>query len=120
MSQAAGYLSTHVLDTVRGLPAAGVEISLYSIKDAERSLVKETTTNEDGRTDSPLIPQGEMEKGLYELVFDMGPYFERHGMVDGSPFLGSVPVRFRIDDESMHYHVPLLAAPFSYSTYRGS
>ncbi len=120
MTNTSGYLSTHVLDTVRGLPAAGIEISLYTISDAQRHLVAEATTNEDGRTDSPLIPQGELKKGLYELEFDIGEYFERHGMVDGSIFLESVPVRFQVDNEDMHYHVPLLAAPFSYSTYRGS
>ncbi len=115
-----GYLSTHVLDTVRGLPAAGVAISLYSLNGDERRLVTETATNDDGRTDSPLIAKGHMEQGVYEIVFHMGEYFERHGLADGSPFLDSVPVRFRIDNENLHYHVPLLASPFSYSTYRGS
>ncbi len=120
MNQTTGYLSTHVLDTVQGSPAAGVEVSLYSISGSTRSLLRQVTTNEDGRTDGPLIPRGELKNGTYELVFEIGAYFVRHGLVDGSNFLESVPVRFRVNNESMHYHVPLLAAPYSYSTYRGS
>ncbi len=120
MNQTTGYLSTHVLDTVRGSPAAGVELSLYSISGATRSLLRQVTTNEDGRTDGPLIPQGELKAGTFELVFDIGAYFVRHGLADGADFLESVPVLFRVNNESLHYHVPLLAAPYSYSTYRGS
>ena len=116
-----GYLSTHVLDTVRGMPAAGVGIRLYSVGTvSQRQLISEAKTNADGRTDSPLIPKGELQGGIYELVFDMGTYFAEHGLVDGDAFLDAVPIRFQVNDENMHYHVPLLATPFSYSTYRGS
>lgn len=116
-----GYLSTHVLDTVRGLPAAGVAIRLYAVGAAsQRQLISEAKTNADGRTDSPLIPKGELQSGVYELVFHMGAYFAAHGLAEGGAFLDAVPIRFHVNDEDMHYHVPLLATPFSYSTYRGS
>ena len=120
MNEPAGYLSTHVLDTVRGAPAAGVKVALYAMRGDARTLITETTTNADGRTDSPLIARGELSAGLYELEFDIGAYFAESGEEESSPFLERIPIRFRVDDEDMHYHVPLLAAPFSYSTYRGS
>ena len=120
MSTDGGYLSTHVLDTVTGLPAAGVRVTLYSISGDGRSLVTKTTTNGDGRTDDPLVSEGKLETGLYELEFDIGDHFVRTGLLKEAPFLDSVPVRFKVDDANLHYHVPLLASPFSYTTYRGS
>lgn len=120
MSSASGYLTTHVLDTVSGLPAAGVRVTLYSISGDGRSLVTKTSTNGDGRTDDPLISKGNLQSGLYELEFDIGEHFTRTGLLKGAPFLDSVPIRFKVDDENLHYHVPLLASPFSYTTYRGS
>ena len=105
-------LSTHVLDTANGRPAAGMKIELWSV---ERSaLVKTVTTNSDGRTDSPLLSGDEFAPGSYELIFYAGDYFgERR-------FLDRVPVRFIISDATAKYHVPLLVSPWSYSTYRGS
>jgi 5-hydroxyisourate hydrolase len=117
----AGFLTTHVLDTARGRPAAGVAIELVRDPDGERSTVASTRTNADGRTDAPLVPEGALEMGEYELLFDVGAYFAETGLDTGDPaFLGRVPVRFAIDDADAHYHVPLLVSPWSYATYRGS
>jgi 5-hydroxyisourate hydrolase len=107
-----GFLTTHVLDTARGRPAAGVEIELTRLADGE--LLRTATTNADGRTDEPLIAAGELQAGEYELVFAVGDYFGERA------FLDRVPVRFSIADPAAHYHVPLLVSPWSYSTYRGS
>lgn len=105
-------LSTHVLDTANGRPAAGMKIELWS---RDRSaLLKTVTTNADGRTDAPLLSAGEMTPGEYELVFHVGEYF-----ADRS-FLDQVPLRFTISDAQAKYHVPLLVTPWAYSTYRGS
>jgi len=105
-------LSTHVLDTSRGRPAAGMKIDLYW---CDRSaLLKSVTTNSDGRTDGPLLSGEDMKEGNYELVFHVGDYF------DDRSFLDRVPVRFRISDRAAKYHVPLLVTPWAYSTYRGS
>ena len=117
---AKGFLTTHVLDTARGHPAGGLEIRLYSIAGPERELLATMTTNSDGRTDEPILPEGKLEKGVYELVFTAGDYLRSHGQGDGTPFLDEVPVRFGIDDADQHYHVPLLLSPYGYSTYRGS
>lgn len=105
-------LSTHVLDTVRGKPAAGVRIDLCSLPDG--ALLKSVVTNADGRTDGPLLAGAEVAAGEYELVFHLGEYFGE------SAFLDRVPVRFRISDPEGSYHVPLLCSPWAYSTYRGS
>jgi 5-hydroxyisourate hydrolase len=105
-----GFLTTHVLDTAAGRPAAGVAVELTRGSE----LLRTTVTNADGRTDEPLVAPGELEPGEYELVFAVGDYF---GV---SAFLDRVPVRFRIADPDQHYHVPLLVSPWSYSTYRGS
>ncbi len=115
----AGYLTTHVLDTARGLPAAGIKIELYRIdlETGDRGLLETTRTNDDGRTDEPLLEGEEFECGIYEITFHAGEYF---GEGDEPPFLNRVPVRFGVSDEEAHYHVPLLASPWSYSTYRGS
>jgi 2-oxo-4-hydroxy-4-carboxy-5-ureidoimidazoline decarboxylase len=109
-----GTLSTHVLDTAAGRPAAGVRIALYEIGASARGLLKDAITNADGRTDSPLIAGEPLRIGRYELVFHVGEYF------GGSGFLDAVPVRFSIAEPEGHYHVPLLVTPWSYTTYRGS
>ena len=112
-----GFLTTHVLDTANGKPAAGMEIELARFEAGERQIVKTVRTNDDGRTNEPLLPEDEFETGTYELVFHVGAYF---GEAGDPPFLGEVPIRFGISDPESHYHVPLLASPWSYSTYRGS
>ena len=116
-----GYLTTHVLDTARGAPAAGLTLELYRIDGEDRTLVTTAVTNEDGRTDRPLLPQGQFAVGVYELVFRAGAYLDRvHGAAAGPRFLERIPVRFGIADPAAHYHVPLLLAPCGYTTYRGS
>lgn len=112
-----GKLSTHVLDTTRGGPAAGVKIELWRFG-PEPVLVKSVVTNADGRTDQPLLGPSEMAPGSYELVFAVADYFVSRGVE--SPFLGLVPVRFNIADAGASYHVPLVVTPWAYSTYRGS
>ena len=106
-----GRLTTHVLDTARGRPAAGIPVELARLDGERRAVVATTTTNADGRTDAPLLEP--LEAGTYELTFDVGGHFDEG-------FLGRVPVRFTIADADAHYHVPLLVSPWSYSTYRGS
>ena len=114
-----GRLTTHILDTAQGCPAAKVDIRLYRV-DGERTLVTATTSNADGRTDQPLVEGDAMHGGRYELEFDIGPYFSAQGMNTGEPaFLDTVLIRFSVS-AGEHYHVPLLASPWSYSTYRGS
>ena len=117
-----GRLSTHVLDTLNGRPAPGVKIALHEIGASARGLLKETITNADGRTDAPLIGGEPLRIGTYELSFHVGVYFaglERAHPAD-PPFLDVVPIRFSIAEPEGHYHVPLLATPWSYTTYRGS
>ncbi len=115
-----GFLTTHVLDTAHGTPASGMEVELFRVEGGERRLLKAVVTNPDGRTDEPLLPRGELETGVYELVFHLGPYFVGEPGVPDPPFLDLVPVRFGVADPGSHYHVPMLASPWSYSTYRGS
>ena len=116
-----GKLSTHVLDTAHGCPAAGVRIELWSLAGDARKLVKTATTNTDGRTEAPLLGADELRAGLYEVVFHVGDYFASRGVALTEPrFLDQVPVRFSIADATAAYHVPLLVSPWSYSTYRGS
>jgi 5-hydroxyisourate hydrolase len=110
-----GRLTTHVLDTMHGRPAAGLAIEL---RRGGETLVR-TWTNEGGRTDEPLLEGDAFEAGEYELVFDVGAYFAGEQLPD-PPFLGLVPVRFGVADPAAHHHVPLLASPWAYSTYRGS
>ena len=105
-------LSTHVLDTMRGRPAAGMKIELWSRDRSE--LITSATTNSDGRTDAPLLSGDQMQAGTYELVFHVGDYFGERS------FLDQVPVRFTISGATAKYHVPLLVTPWAYSTYRGS
>jgi 5-hydroxyisourate hydrolase len=113
-----GRLTTHVLDTMRGRPAAGVAIRLRRAGDDGPPLW-EGRTNADGRTDGPLLEGDALAAGDYELEFDVGAYFAGAELPD-PPFLGVVPVRFGVADPASHYHVPLLVSPWAYSTYRGS
>lgn len=118
-----GKLSTHVLDTAAGKPAAGVVIELWALPGAgetEEQLLVTAETNEDGRTDAPLLTGGGMRRGRFRLVFAVGDYFRARGNGDAGAFLDRVPVEFRIDDPEAGYHVPLLVTPWSYTTYRGS
>ena len=110
-------LTTHVLDTMRGKPVGGLRIDLFRIEGGEKPLLKTVRTNDDGRTDEPLLSENEFETGVYEVVFYVGEYFGEDG---DPPFLDQVPVRFGVSDPDAHYHVPLLTSPWSYSTYRGS
>jgi 5-hydroxyisourate hydrolase len=119
----AGWLSTHVLDTAHGQPAAGMRVELWRLADdgAGRDLLVSVQTNGDGRTDAPLLAEGALRRGIYELVFFVGDYFRAHDHAAPSPaFLDRVPVRFGVADPDAHYHVPLLTSPWAYSTYRGS
>lgn len=114
-------LSTHVLDTSRGMPAAGVAIELFVLEGERRTRVATTTTNADGRTDTPLLQGDRLETGVYELVFHAGDYFRRSDVpLPDPPFLDDVVVRVGLADAGGNYHVPLLLAPYGYSTYRGS
>ena len=114
-------LSTHVLDTANGRPASGMQIELWLIFNGQRSLLKKVFTNDDGRTDQPLLNTQELKVGEYELVFSVGDYFAKLSPQKTMiPFLGTVPVRFGISDASASYHVPLLVSQWAYSTYRGS
>jgi 5-hydroxyisourate hydrolase len=115
-----GKLSTHVLDTAHGRPAAGVAIDLYRI-DGERVLLAHATTNRDGRCDAPLLDGDALRAGQYELVFAAGDYFAAQGVQLPSPrFVDRVTIAFGIADPAQNYHVPLVVTPWSYSTYRGS
>ncbi len=115
-----GYLTTHVLDTARGVPAEGLRIELFRIHGARRTGVAEKLTNADGRTDGPILPRADFAPGLYELVFHAGAYLRATGQAGAEPlFLDLVPIRFGMAGDS-HYHVPLLLSPYGYSTYRGS
>jgi len=112
-----GKLSTHVLDTTRGGPAVGVRIELWRFE-PEPVLLKTAVTNADGRTDEPMLGSAEMATGSYEMIFNIADYFIARGVE--SPFLGQVPVRFKIADAGASYHVPLVVTPWAYSTYRGN
>jgi 5-hydroxyisourate hydrolase len=114
-------VSTHVLDTMRGVPAAGVRVELHVVRDGTRHRLASATTNADGRTDAPLLSGDRLETGIYELTFHAGDYFRRAGMeLPKPPFLDEVLIRVGIADAAGSYHVPLLLAPYGYSTYRGS
>lgn len=116
-----GYLTTHVLDTAKGCPAAGLKIALYRVSGNSYRKIAETVTNDDGRTDSPILPVGSFQTGTYELVFFAGDYLRSSGQAGDDPlFLDQVPIRFGMSDPAAHYHVPLLLSPYGYSTYRGS
>ncbi len=118
---AKGFLTTHVLDTARGMPAEGIEILLYRVSGNSHRKIAAAVTNADGRTDSPILPEGKFKAGQYELIFQAGPYLREHGLSDDEVlFLDGIPIRFGVTDEEAHYHVPLLLSPYGYSTYRGS
>jgi len=115
-----GRLTTHVLDTARGVPAGGVALQLYRLQ-PDRELLAEAVTNADGRLDKPLLADDGFSRGVYELVFQAGNYFRAAGVeLPEPPFVDQVMLRFGIADDGQHYHVPLLVSPWSYSTYRGS
>ena len=115
-----GRLTTHVLDTAQGRPAAGLSIVLRRAQMHGAELVK-AVTNGDGRCDRPLLEGDAMAVGRYDLIFETGAYFDRLGIALPEPkFLDQVVIRFGISDPAAHYHVPLLLSPFGYSTYRGS
>jgi 5-hydroxyisourate hydrolase len=114
-------LSTHVLDTARGIPAAGVVVELHRIQAGERHPLVTTVTTSDGRTEAPLLAGELLEIGVYELVFHAGAYFRASGLtLPAPPFLDEVVIRVGIADDAGSYHVPLLLSPYGYSTYRGS
>ena len=117
----AGYLTTHVLDTARGCPAAGLRIELFRIgNDGARKKLAEAVTNADGRTDAPILSEADFATGAYELMFHAGAYLDAHAPKDGAArFLNLIPLRFEMG-ASAHFHVPLLLSPYGYSTYRGS
>ena len=114
-----GRLTTHVLDTAHGCPAAGMAVALHDLNSGE--LVVETRTNADGRCDGPLLEGSRFAPGRYRLVFQAGGYFRARGVeLPDPPFLDAVEIVFGIAEEDSHYHVPLLVSPYGYSTYRGS
>ncbi len=116
-----GSLTTHVLDVAQGKPAEGVRITRYQVRRDERFVVREVVTNSDGRVGEPMLTGSHFEAGTYELEFEIGSYFYDQGVpTDVPPFLDAVSVRFTVSDPAGNYHVPLLATPWSYTTYRGS
>ncbi len=115
-----GFLTTHVLDTGRGCPAAGLKIALYRVSGNSHRKLVEMETNADGRTETPILPVKKFKLGSYELIFYAGDYLRAQGLAGAEPlFLDQVPIRFGMAEED-HYHVPLLLSPYGYSTYRGS
>ncbi len=116
-----GYLTTHVLDTALGVPAAGMKIDLFRIEGGEWTYVVTKTTNSDGRTDGPILPVDQFKTGNYELLFYVGDYLDTVGARAEDPrFLNEVPIRFGVSDGQSQYHVPLLVSPFGDSAYGGS
>jgi 5-hydroxyisourate hydrolase len=116
-----GKLTTHVLDTMNGCPAAGMAVRLLRLDGASAVPIQQLKLNHDGRADKPLLEGASLVPGCYRLVFSVAPYFRSRGVALPEPaFLDEVPLDFGIADASLHYHVPLLATPWSYSTYRGS
>lgn len=115
-------LSTHVLDTMHGTPAAGMGVALYRTGPDGAALVKRLVLNADGRNpDGPLFDNASLRRGTYRLVFEVAAYFRARGVqLPEPPFLDAVSLDFGVADEQSHYHVPLLCSPWSYSTYRGS
>jgi 2-oxo-4-hydroxy-4-carboxy-5-ureidoimidazoline decarboxylase len=118
----AGRLSTHVLDTHSGKPAAGIEVELIELADLGASrVITRAVTNADGRTDEPLVHGRPVPIGRYELMFNIGKYFSQRGVpMSDPPFLDKIPLRFSVSEPEGHLHVPLLVTPWSYATYRGS
>jgi len=115
-----GRLTTHILDTAQGCPAAGVDVALYAIG-VGRRMLKQDATNVDGRLDTPILDGVDFKPGVYELIFHAGAYFRSCKLdLPDPPFVDEVVIRFGIADANSHYHVPLLVSPWAYSTYRGS
>ena len=118
---AMGHLSTHVLDTAHGRPAAGMKVTLQRLEPGAAVTLREITLNADGRGDGPLLDAASMAVGRYRLLFEVAAYFRARGVVlPEPPFIDTVPLDFGIADAAGHYHVPLLVSPYSYATYRGS
>ena len=116
-----GRLTTHVLDTAAGRPAAGLRIDLYRRDGATRQTLLSVTTNDDGRVDGPLLEGDGFSAGRCELVFHAAAYLRAGGTaLPDTPFLDEIVIAFGIDDGDQHSHVPLLLSPYGYSTYRGS
>jgi 5-hydroxyisourate hydrolase len=116
-----GKLTTHVLDTANGCPAAGMAVALYRIDDGAPTLLRQVVLNHDGRVDGALLEGAQFVPGRYRLVFGVAAYFRGLGTVLAEPpFLDEVPLDFGLASVGQHYHVPLLASPYAYSTYRGS
>jgi 5-hydroxyisourate hydrolase len=108
-------ISTHILDIAKGVPAAGIPVKLH----LGGNLLASRVTNGDGRTDTPLLSADSIAAGKYELIFDVEDYLRLHH-ASAQPFFDRITLRFRVDDDQGHYHLPLLLSPFGYSTYRGS
>ncbi len=115
-----GKLSTHVLDTANGRPAAHMRYQLFWVEERGEVPMKSGTTNADGRADGPLLEGERFGAGCYKLIFHVGDYFADIGHPDARRFLDRVPLVFVVDDATKNYHVPLLVSPWAYSTYRGS
>jgi len=116
-----GRLTTHVLDTTNGGPAAGMRVALSRLDEGRAVPLKTVVLNADGRADSPLLEGPDLQAGRYRLVFEVAAYFRGRGTdLPQPPFLDEVPLEFGIADPGSHYHVPLLCSPWSYATYRGS
>ena len=116
-----GRLTTHVLDTAHGRPGAGMRVRLYRRRGADYDLVKEVTTNGDGRCEVPLLEADAFTNGAYRLVFSAGSYFAAQGVrLPEPPFIDEVTLDFGVADAAAHCHVPFLVSPYGYSTYRGS
>jgi len=118
-----GFLTTHVLDTAHGRPAAGMALELWRVSPggSERRLLRSIRTNADGRTPEAMLAGDEFASGVYELEFAVSEYFAAQGVaMPEVPFLDRVTIRFGVADANAHYHVPLLVSPWAYSTYRGS
>lgn len=114
-------LSTHVLDTMHGCPASGMEVCLYATGGDSATLLQRLVLNDDGRTDAPLFDNASLRTGTYRLTFDVAGYFKARGVQLPEPnFLNRVSLDFGVAHADQHYHVPLLVSPWSYSTYRGS
>jgi hydroxyisourate hydrolase len=116
MPKTAGHLSAHVLDTARGKAAEGVRIEVFR----EDALIHEAVTNTDGRTDAPLLADGPLRIGRYELRFHIEDYFAGWPNTTDPPWFDVIPIRFGVSEPEGDYHVPLLLGSWAYTTYRGS
>lgn len=116
-----GRLTTHVLDAAHGCPGSSIKVELYRVEGQQLELVNTALTNSDGRVDAPLLQGDDYRTGVYQLQFSAGAYYRDRGVqLPDTAFLDVVVLRFGIDEQQEHYHVPLLISPYSYSTYRGS